>query len=321
MAESPIDIKRRISSTKKTGQITSAMQMVSGAKLMKLEDKSQNYQIYAKKIREIVTHLAANNVLELALKRQREQQKKKAARVAALDESPDADDDVLTLSNLLVERPVKKTGYLVITSDRGLVGGYNSNVLRSVMEILGDHKKPSEYTVMAVGGMGAEFFKTRGIHLAYEYRGVSDSPTFNEVREIVKTMVTMFDDGVFDELYVCYNHHVNSLTSVFRAEKMLPITNLDTKKVKEASEVEYLADPSVEVALNAIVPQYAESLIFGAIMDAKTSEHASSMTAMKSATDNANDLIKGLSTQLNRARQAEITTEITEIVGGAAALE
>lgn len=310
MAESTIDIKRRIASTKKTGQITSAMQMVSGAKLLKLEDKSQNYQVYAQKIREIVTHLAANKVLELAAMRQH-----------AKSKTGTTEEDILSLNNLLVERPVKKTGYLVITSDRGLVGGYNSNVLRSVMDILNDHESPDDYAVMAIGGMGAEFFKARGIQLAYEYRGVSDMPTFDEVREIVKTMVTMFDDGVFDELYVCYNHHVNSLSSAFRAEKMLPITDLDTDHVQNSETTEYLADPSVDAALNAILPQYAESLIFGSIMDAKTAEHASSMTAMKSATDNANNMIKDLSTQLNRARQAQITTEITEIVGGAAALE
>ena len=310
MAESTIDIKRRIASTKKTGQITSAMQMVSGAKLLKLEDKSQNYQVYAQKIREIVTHLAANKVLELAAMRQH-----------AKSKTGTTEEDILSLNNLLVERPVKKTGYLVITSDRGLVGGYNSNVLRSVMDILNDHESPDDYAVMAIGSMGAEFFKARDIQLAYEYRGVSDMPTFDEVREIVKTMVTMFDDGVFDELYVCYNHHVNSLSSAFRAEKMLPITDLDTDHVQNSETTEYLADPSVDAALNAILPQYAESLIFGSIMDAKTAEHASSMTAMKSATDNANNMIKDLSTQLNRARQAQITTEITEIVGGAAALE
>lgn len=310
MAESLIDIKRRIASTKNTGQITSAMQMVSGAKLIKLESKSQNYQVYAKKIREIVTHLAANKVLELAAMRQHAQSK-----------TGTTEEDVLSLNNLLIERPVQKTGYLVITSDRGLVGGYNSNVLRSVMDILDDHKDPSEHVVMAIGATGAEFFKARDIQLAYEYHGVSDVPTFDEVREIVKTMVTMFDDGVFDELYVCYNHHVNSLSSAFRAEKMLPITDLDTDQVQNSEATEYLADPSVDAALNAILPQYAESLIFGAIMDAKTAEHASSMTAMKSATDNANDMIHELSVKLNRARQAQITTEITEIVGGAAALE
>lgn len=216
---------------------------------------------------------------------------------------------------------MKKTGYLVITSDRGLVGGYNSTILKAMMQMINqDHKSSDEYVMMAIGGVGADFFKARGMNLAYEYRGVSDIPTFNEVREIIQTAVTMFNSQVFDELYVCYNHHVNSLTSAFRAEKMLPITDLDVSEVSD-QHIEYLTEPDPESVLDAILPQYAESLIFGAIMDAKTAEHAASTTAMKSATDNANDLISSLSTEYNRARQAAITTEITEIVGGAAALE
>lgn len=183
-----------------------------------------------------------------------------------------------------------------------------------------DHQAADDYVIMAVGGVGADFFKARGVNLAYEYRGVSDIPTFNEVREIVKTAVTMFDSGVFDELYVCYNHHVNSLTSAFRAERMLPISDLDVDEVSD-KPIEYITEPDPEQVLEAILPQYAESLIFGAIMDAKTAEHAASTTAMKSATDNANDLISHLSVTYNRARQSAITTEITEIVGGAAALE
>ena len=183
-----------------------------------------------------------------------------------------------------------------------------------------EHESPDDYVMMAIGGVGADFFKARGMNLAYEYRGVSDIPTFNEVREIVKTAVTMYDNGVFDELYVCYNHHVNTLTSAFRAEKMLPISDLDVSEVEDTN-VEYLVEPDLDAVLDAVLPQYAESLIFGAIMDAKTAEHAASTTAMRSATDNANDLISHLSTQYNRARQAAITTEITEIVGGAAALE
>ncbi|TOK95905.1 F0F1 ATP synthase subunit gamma, partial [Vibrio parahaemolyticus] len=101
------------------------------------------------------------------------------------------------------------------------------------------------------------------LNLAYEYRGVSDIPTFNEVREIVKTAVTMFDNGVFDELYVCYNHHVNTLTSAFRAEKMLPISDLDVSEVADTN-VEYLIEPDLDSVLESVLPQYAESLIFGA---------------------------------------------------------
>ena len=307
MAESLMDIKRKIASTKKTGQITQAMQMVSGAKLSQIEKRAKKYQIYSDKVRQIVTHLAAGQLLELA--------------TAANDDTETDKNQVISVASLLQKRPVKKTGYLVITSDRGLVGSYNSTVLKAMMQMIkDDHESPDDYVMMAIGGVGADFFKARGMNLAYEYRGVSDIPTFNEVREIVKTAVTMYDNGVFDELYVCYNHHVNTLTSAFRAEKMLPISDLDVSEVEDTN-VEYIVEPDLDAVLDAVLPQYAESLIFGAIMDAKTAEHAASTTAMRSATDNANDLISHLSTQYNRARQAAITTEITEIVGGAAALE
>ena len=307
MAESLMDIKRKIASTKKTGQITQAMQMVSGAKLSQIEKRAKEYQIYSDKVRQIVTHFAAGQLLELA--------------TAANDDTETDKNQVISVASLLQKRPVKKTGYLVITSDRGLVGSYNSTVLKAMMQMIkDDHESPDDYVMMAIGGVGADFFKARGMNLAYEYRGVSDIPTFNEVREIVKTAVTMYDNGVFDELYVCYNHHVNTLTSAFRAEKMLPISDLDVSEVEDTN-VEYLVEPDLDAVLDAVLPQYAESLIFGAIMDAKTAEHAASTTAMRSATDNANDLISHLSTQYNRARQAAITTEITEIVGGAAALE
>lgn len=311
-----MDIKRRIASTKKTGQITSAMQMVSGAKLSQIEKNSIAYQQYTNKIREIVTHLAASQLIASA--RQKSTAKVAEATNGTSQKSLRHD---ITLSNLLVERPIKKTGYLVITSDRGLVGAYNSSILKAMVEMISEnHKSADEYAILAVGGTGADFFKARQMNLSYEYRGVSDVPSFNEVREIIKTAVAMYDSGVFDELYVCYNHHVNSLTSAFRAEKMLPITDLDVSEVTDKDQ-EYITEPSVDDALDAILPQYAESLIYGALLDSKTAEHSASMTAMKSATDNANNLISDLSIKFNRARQAQITTEITEIVGGAAALE
>ncbi|MCP8858870.1 F0F1 ATP synthase subunit gamma [Latilactobacillus curvatus] len=316
MAESLMDIKRRIASTKKTGQITSAMQMVSGAKLSQIEKNSIAYQQYTNKIREIVTHLAASQLIASA----RQKSTAKAAEATNGTSQKSLRHDI-TLSNLLVERPIKKTGYLVITSDRGLVGAYNSSILKAMVEMISEnHRSADEYAILAVGGTGADFFKARQMNLSYEYRGVSDVPSFNEVREIIKTAVAMYDSGVFDELYVCYNHHVNSLTSAFRAEKMLPITDLDVSEVTDKDQ-EYITEPSVDDALDAILPQYAESLIYGALLDSKTAEHSASMTAMKSATDNANNLISDLSIKFNRARQAQITTEITEIVGGAAALE
>lgn len=306
MADSLIDIKRRIASTKKTRQITSAMQMVSGSKLNQVEKRSTAYQTYTDKVRATVTHLAQSQLLTMA------------ARQAEDMYDTKKDGPKVQFSDLLMQRPVKKVGYLVITSDRGLVGGYNSNVLKPMLDVLKSDEHDT--TIMAVGGVGADFFKNRDINVSYEYRGVSDTPTFDEVREIVKTAVSMYKNEVFDELYVCYNHHVNSLTSAFRVEQMLPITDLDPEEAGDAP-VQYLVEPNLDAVLDVVLPQYAESLIFGAIMDAKTAEHAASMTAMKSATDNADDLISNLSTRYNRARQAAITTELTEIVSGAAAVE
>lgn len=311
-----MDIKRRIASTKKTGQITGAMQMVSGAKLSQIEKKSRAYQLYFEKIRQIVTHLAAAQLL--ALSKEKKERRKQAT---THDEKSNYVEHDFKVSDLLIERPIEKTGYLVITSDRGLVGGYNSSILKEMMQMIEtNHDSQDEYAILAIGGTGADFFKARGIKPAYEFRGISDVPNFNEVRQIVKTAVMMYDQQIFDELYVCYNHHINSLSSGFTAEKMLPVTDLDASEV-ENQDLEYITEPSVDEALDVILPQYAESLVFGAILDAKTAEHAASMTAMKSATDNAEQIISDLSIKYNRARQAQITTEITEIVGGAAALE
>lgn len=312
MAESLTEIKRRIDSTKSTEKITQAMQMVSAAKLNQIEKKSTAYQLYYSKIREIVTHLAASQLLALDTTSKLTEQNGKDEEKAK---------DQIEISSLLQQRPIKKTGYLVITSDRGLVGSYNSNVIKAVTDMItADHKSADEYVFMAVGATAADFFKKRGMNLAYEYRGVSDVPTFNEVREIVTTAVSMYDSGVFDELYVCYNHHVNTLRSDFRAEKMLPINDLDVSEVKNKG-TEYIADPSQKAVLDAVLPQYAASMIFGALMDAKSAEHAAGMNAMRSATDNANDLIDKLTLNYNRARQGAITQEITEITAGVSAQE
>lgn len=306
MGASLNEIKQRIASTKKTSQITNAMQMVSGAKLTKSEAASKGFQEYASKIRSIVTHLVA-------------------AQLSDLEELDSYDsEDASETGNyhvMLTSRPVKKTGYIVITSDKGLVGGYNSSILKQTMKMMSDdHDSQEEFVLIAIGGTGADFFKARGINVAYELRGLSDQPSFDEVRKIVSAATTMYENEVFDELYVCYNHHINSLTSQFRVEKMLPISDLDPDEAT-TYEQEYILEPSEEAILDNLLPQYAESLIYGAIIDAKTAEHAAGMTAMKTATDNAQNIISDLTISYNRARQGAITQEITEIVAGAAALE
>lgn len=300
MGASLNEIKQRITSTKKTSQITKAMQMVSASKLTKSESHSNNFQVYAHKVREIVTHMTAQELTDIYTNNVQ---------------------DGVNYNSMLMARPVKKTGYIVITSDGGLVGGYNSSILKQMMTMLeDDHDSQEDYVMIAIGATGADFFKARGINLAYELRNLSDQPSFDEVRKIVSMATTMYQNEVFDELYVCYNHHINSLTSQFRVEKMLPITDLDPDEA-ESYEQEYLFEPSKADILDQLLPQYAESLIYGSIVDAKTAEHAAGMTAMKTATDNAKNIIDDLTISYNRARQGAITQEITEIVAGASALE
>lgn len=293
------DIQRRIGSTKKTGQITSAMQMVSTAKLNQIQHHTAGYRVYAEKIESVVAHIAQSNVLA----------KSQAGSLWAV-------------------REVTKTGILVVTSDRGLVGSYNSNVLKQTLDFIASNQLNSENTViLAVGGTGADFFKKRGYKVAYEYRGVSDVPRFNEIRTIVKAVSTMFTNEDYDRLFVAFNHYINRISNEFQVHQLFPITSESLSKVAEnvteATKLtaSYEMDPSPEEILAAVLPQYAESVLYGSILDAKTAEHAASSNAMSSASDNAKDVIAHLELQFNRARQAAITTEITEITGGMAALE
>lgn len=308
MASSLNDLKKRIISTKKTSQITSAMQMVSASKLAKSEQAVRRYQDYAEKIREVVTHL---------LYAEQKQDIEENDEEIDLNE----EESFIDYHDLLIERPVKKTGYLVISSDQGLAGSYNSSIFQATREMLQtDHDSKEEYVILTIGGAASRFFKKMGIDVRLEINDVSDIPSFEEVRKIVSNAVQMFRQGEFDEFYVCYNHHVNALLSNYRVEKMLPIIDLDEDEAKEY-ELDYIFEPNKEIIMETLLPQYAESLIYGAIIDAKAAEHASRMTAMRSATDNARDLISDLTQDLNQRRQAQITQEITEIVGGAAALE
>ncbi|HEW1561523.1 TPA: F0F1 ATP synthase subunit gamma [Streptococcus pneumoniae] len=292
MAVSLNDIKTKIASTKNTSQITNAMQMVSAAKLGRSEEAARNFQVYAQKVRKLLTDILHGNG-------------------AGASTNP-----------MLISRSVKKTGYIVITSDRGLVGGYNSSILKAVMELKEEyHPDGKGFEMICIGGMGADFFKARGIQPLYELRGLADQPSFDQVRKIISKIVEMYQNELFDELYVCYNHHVNTLTSQMRVEQMLPIVDLDPNEADEEYSLTFELETSREEILEQLLPQFAESMIYGAIIDAKTAENAAGMTAMQTATDNAKKVINDLTIQYNRARQAAITQEITEIVAGASALE
>ncbi|HGD0102813.1 TPA: F0F1 ATP synthase subunit gamma [Streptococcus agalactiae] len=293
MAGSLSEIKDKILSTEKTSKITSAMQMVSSAKLVKSEQAARDFQVYASKIRQITTNLLKSDL------------------VSGSD------------NPMLASRPVKKTGYIVITSDKGLVGGYNSKILKAMMDTITDyHTENDDYAIISIGSVGSDFFKARGMNVSFELRGLEDQPSFDQVGKIIAQAVEMYKNELFDELYVCYNHHVNSLTSQVRMQQMLPIKELDAEEASEDRVITgFELEPNREVILEQLLPQYTESLIYGAIIDDKTAEHAAGMTAMQTATDNAKNVINDLTIQYNRARQAAITQEITEIVAGANALE
>ena len=292
MAVSLNDIKTKIASTKNTSQITNAMQMVSAAKLGRSEEAARNFQVYAQKVRKLLTDILHGN------------------------------GSGGSTNPMLISRPVQKTGYIVITSDRGLVGGYNASILKAVMELKEEyHPNGDDFEVICIGGMGADFFKARGIQPIYELRGLADQPSFDEVHKIISKTIEMYQNELFDELYVCYNHHVNTLTSQMRVEQMLPIVDLDPNEADEEYSLTFELETSRDEILEQLLPQYAESMIYGAIIDAKTAENAAGMTAMQTATDNAKKVINDLTIQYNRARQAAITQEITEIVAGASALE
>ena len=263
------------------------MEMVSAAKLNKAQIKAQKFQPYTDKIREVVVSIAGGT-----------QEK---------------------THPMLQARPVQKTGYIVITSDRGLAGAYNSSLLRVVMNTIKErHKSEDEYGLIVIGRIGRDFFKKRKMPIIQEIVGLSDNPTYADIKNLAATTVQMFDDEIFDELFVYYNHFVSPIKQDVTEAKLLPLSELSSE---QGANVEYIYEPNSDVILEQLLPHYAESLIYGAVLDAKASEFGARMTAMSSATDNASSLIDDLTLKYNRARQAAITQEITEIVGGAAALE
>ncbi|MBI0120452.1 F0F1 ATP synthase subunit gamma [Lactobacillus sp. M0398] len=320
MPASLLALKKKIASVKQTGKITEAMRMVSASKLNQTEKRDKGYTIYNDHVRQTLSRLMSAEVVNHLRK----------AHVA-IDEDSIGKIDYENVFGLGIvsdmvqaRKKINSTGYLVITGDRGLVGSYNSAVIKNMMGLFEDSKtEHKDIKVLAVGSVGADFFKKNNLNVVYENDSISDVPTFDEVLPIVSTAIKMYLNGVYDELYVCYTHHINSLSSAFRVEKMLPIVDIDigVKEAEAHKDLEYDIEPDVNAVLTTLIPQYARSTIYGAILDAKTAEHASSMTAMQSATDNVDDLVSSLTTKLNRARQAEITTEITEIVSGANALK
>lgn len=282
MAKGMREIKRQIKSVQNTRQITKAMEMVASAKLRKAQEKAQASRPYVEKLKEVVSSIAAGS------------------------------NDVT--HPMLVSRPVKRTAYIVITSDGGLVGGYNANMLRSVMDRIKEkHASAEEYGLYVIGRKGRDYFNRRGLPVLQSVTDLSDTPKFADIKSLTYSAVQGFEIEQFDEIYICYSKFINAITQRPTIDRLLPFDSVEHEGV--AASYEY--EPSAEGVLEVLLPKYAETLIFSALLEGKASELGAKMTAMGSATKNATKMINELTLTYNRARQAAITQEITEIVAGA----
>lgn len=287
MAKGIREIRRSIKSTKNTRQITKAMKMVAAAKLRRNQEKAEAARPYADKIQEVIASIASGT---------------------NGSKHP-----------MLQTRPVKKTGYIVITSDRGLAGGYNANMLRAVINTIAEkHKSKDEYGIFVIGRKGRDFFSKRNYPLLDEITGLPASPAFADIKKIAGAAVQLFENEQIDELYLCYNKFQSAISQIPTVKQLLP---LEAPESNNARAMNYEYEPSSEEVLADLLPKYAETLVYSALLEAKASEEGSRMTAMGNATDNATDMINRYTLIYNRARQAAITQEISEIVAGANAAQ
>ncbi len=285
MAQNMRDIKRRIRSIGNTKQITKAMELVSSAKLRKARKKLEKTRPYF------------NTVVRSI-------------------------QDILSSSTgikhpLLEKREVKKTGYIVLTADRGLCGGYNSNILKLVVN---DGKDKEDTVIVSIGQKSRDFFTRKEYDIKETILGISEKPEFSHADNIGNKVLELYKNGEVDEVYMAYTSFKSTVSQVPKLMKLLPAENIDEVDEKEKrTVVEY--EPSPEEVLDYLIPKYVKSAIYGGLIESSASEQAARRVAMENATDNAEEMMDDLNLKYNRARQASITTEITEIVSGAEALK
>ncbi len=287
MANSLREVKGRIKSTKSTAQITKAMYMVSQSKVKKAEKTFKSYQDFMERI---------SNMASLVVKKSKE-------------DYPHP---------LLTSREIKKTAYLIVTSDRGLAGAYNSSVFKELTEMIkNNHKDEDEYICGAVGKLGFNYIKKMNYPLIYdEPILIRDDIMFLDIIPISNAFINAYIEGQIDKLVIIYNHFINNLRIEIKEDVILPI-----KDIKENENgIDYVFETGIEKTLDLILPMYVKDVIYGIILDAKCSEHSSRMNSMKSATDNAEEIIDKLELLYNRARQNVVTTELIDIIGGANAI-
>ncbi|WP_304942656.1 ATP synthase F1 subunit gamma [Vallitalea guaymasensis] len=279
------DIKLRRNSIQSTQKITKAMKLVATSKLQKAKTRAAESRPFFDKMRETIGSI--------------------------LDKSNAVNHPYLT------QREVKSRGYIVITSNKGLAGGYNSNVVKLVMK----NSEPNDSKIVAVGKRGADNFRRNGYEILEQYNDVIEQPIYKDAILIGEKMLKMYTEGIIDEVYIAYTSFISALTQEAELIKVLPVDTEEFKGTGEKSSDMMTYEPSPEEVLEQVVPKYINSIIFGALRESVASEHGARMTAMDSATNNATEMIDDLSLEYNRARQASITQELSEIVGGAEALK
>ncbi len=283
------EIRTQIASIKNTQKITRAMEMVAASKMRKAQDRMAATRPYAEKIYAIVQHLAyAHSEYKHVYLQDREEK--------------------------------QRVGYIIVSSDRGLCGGLNNNLFKTVLKHIADkQEKGLEVDVCAIGQKASAFFSRLNVNMVSQVVQLGDAPSANELIGAVKVMLNAYEEGKIDALYLVYNEFVNTMTQNNKITKLLPA------KPEQPDEVlsyhwDYIYEPDAKDVLDGLLVRYMESLVYQGVVENIACEQASRMIAMKSASDNAGDLIDDLQLAYNKARQAAITQEISEIVAGAAAV-
>jgi F-type H+-transporting ATPase subunit gamma len=282
------EIRTKIASIKNTQKITRAMEMVAASKMRKTKDRMQATRPYSQKIGRIIKHLAHAN--------------------------PEYKHP------FLVKREVKRVGIIVISSDRGLCGGLNSNLFRKTLTQLSQWDKANiDVDVCTIGSKAAGFFSNLKTNRVGQVAKLGDTPHLQDIVGIIKIMLDAYEQGTIDELYVVYNEFVNTMTQRPAVEKLLPVVAEEIEE-KLSGHWDYIYEPDAKEVLDHLLTRYIESIVYQGLVENNACEQAARMVAMKSASDNAGNLIGELQLIYNKARQAAITQEISEIVAGAAAV-
>jgi F-type H+-transporting ATPase subunit gamma len=281
------EIRTKISSIKNTAKITNAMEMVAASKMRKAQDRMALGRPYATRIREVIGHVA--------------------------NATPEYQHVYFS------HREVKRVGYIVVSSDRGLCGGLNVNAFKAAVRSMSGWKSQKVGTEFCViGAKAASFFNNFGGKVVASVRGLGDSPKVEDIIGAVKVMLDRFESGEIDRLFIVSNSFVNTMTQSPVVAQLLPLEASENKEFKH--HWDYIYEPDAQELLDALLARYIESQVYQAVVENIACEQAARMIAMKNATENAGDLIKELGLIYNKARQASITQELSEIVGGAAAV-